>query len=92
MLLSKDSFEGMELALFRCGGDHFQRVCANWPLVAGCRGHRLIQSAFRMDDKVPVVIPEIKPEARRVAPGIIAIPNCTTAVALMAIGARHHRT
>ena len=42
-------------------------------------------SAFRMDPDVPLVIPEINPEGLRKHRGIIANPNCSTAVALMAL-------
>ena len=46
-------------------------------------------SAFRMDPDVPLVIPEINPEALRTHKGIIANPNCSTAVALMALWPLH---
>jgi len=45
-------------------------------------------SAFRMDDAVPLVIPESR-RRREVAQGIIANPNCTTAVTLMALYPLH---
>ena len=44
-------------------------------------------SAFRMDPNVPLVIPEINPEDVRRHKGIIANPNCTTIVSLVAINA-----
>ena len=46
-------------------------------------------SAFRMDPDVPLVIPEINPEGLRRHKGIIANPNCSTAVALMALWPLH---
>ena len=46
-------------------------------------------SAFRMDADVPLVIPEINPEDIRRHRGMIANPNCTTAVALMALYPLH---
>ncbi|MDE6946698.1 MAG: aspartate-semialdehyde dehydrogenase [Anaeroplasmataceae bacterium] len=46
-------------------------------------------SAFRMDDAVPLVIPEINPEDIRKHKGIIANPNCSTIIAFMAIHAIH---
>ena len=46
-------------------------------------------SAFRMDPEVPLVIPEINPEGLRNHKGIIANPNCSTAVALMALWPLH---
>jgi aspartate-semialdehyde dehydrogenase len=48
-------------------------------------------SAYRMDPAVPLVIPEINPEALRNHQGIIANPNCSTAVALMALWPLHQR-
>ena len=46
-------------------------------------------SAFRMDPAVPLVIPEINPEGLRQHQGIIANPNCSTAVTLMALWPLH---
>jgi len=47
-------------------------------------------SAFRMDPAVPLVVPEVNPEkARGLRSGIIANPNCTTIVALLAIAPLH---
>jgi aspartate-semialdehyde dehydrogenase len=46
-------------------------------------------SAYRMDPAVPLVIPEINPEGLRQHKGIIANPNCSTAVALMALWPLH---
>ena len=46
-------------------------------------------SAFRMDPSVPLVIPEINPEALKKHNNIIANPNCTTAVSLMALYPLH---
>jgi aspartate-semialdehyde dehydrogenase len=46
-------------------------------------------SAYRMDPAVPLVIPEINPEGLRAHHGIIANPNCSTAVTLMALWPLH---
>ena len=46
-------------------------------------------SAYRMDPAVPLVIPEINPEGLRTNHGIIANPNCSTAVTLMALWPLH---
>jgi aspartate-semialdehyde dehydrogenase len=48
-------------------------------------------SAFRMDDGVPLVIPEVNPEALEGWPGsgVIAVPNCTTVAAMLALGPLH---
>lgn len=46
-------------------------------------------SAWRMDERVPLVIPEVNPEAVRGHPGVIANPNCSTIIALMALAPLH---
>lgn len=46
-------------------------------------------SAFRMDEGVPLVVPEINPEDARKHSGIIANPNCTTIITLMALNPMH---
>ncbi|HEY7478765.1 MAG TPA: aspartate-semialdehyde dehydrogenase, partial [Actinomycetota bacterium] len=48
-------------------------------------------SAFRMEPEVPLVVPEVNPEALEgwPRPGIIAVPNCTTITAVLAIGPLH---
>jgi len=85
--LSKDSFEGIELALFSAGGS----ISKEFAPIAARVGCVVIDnsSAFRMDPNVPLVIPEINPEDIELHQGIIANPNCTTAVALMALYPLH---
>jgi aspartate-semialdehyde dehydrogenase len=46
-------------------------------------------SAFRMDPDVPLVVPEVNPEALEGSPRIVAVPNCTTIVAMMALAPLH---
>ena len=46
-------------------------------------------SVFRQDDNVPLVVPEINPEDVKKHKGIIANPNCTTAITLMALFPLH---
>ena len=46
-------------------------------------------SAFRMEPDVPLVVPEVNPEALEGSPRIIAVPNCTTIVAMMALAPLH---
>src|SRR5690606_26513279 len=48
-------------------------------------------SAFRMDAPVPLVVPEINGERLREHQGIIANPNCSTAIALMGLAPLHQR-
>jgi aspartate-semialdehyde dehydrogenase len=82
-------FQGIDLAFFAAGGA-VTRALAPGAVKAGC----LVidkSSALRMDPDVPLVIPEINPEALRRHKGIVANPNCSTAVALMAIWPLHVR-
>ena len=48
-------------------------------------------SAFRMDPKVPLAVPHVNPEALEgwPKPGIVAVPNCTTITAVLAVGPLH---
>ncbi|HTL56198.1 MAG TPA: aspartate-semialdehyde dehydrogenase [Candidatus Limnocylindrales bacterium] len=85
--LSKTSFDGIELALFSAGGS----VSREFAPIAARAACVVIDnsSAFRMDEKVPLVIPEINPGDVEGHQGIIANPNCTTAIALMALYPLH---
>ena len=85
--LTKDSFAGVELALFSAGGA-ISREYAPLAARAGC----VVvdnSSAFRMDSQVPLVVPEINARDVREHRGIIANPNCTTAITLMALYPLH---
>jgi aspartate-semialdehyde dehydrogenase len=85
--LTKDAFAGIEIALFSAGGS-ISKEFAPVAVQAGC----VVvdnSSAFRMDEKVPLVIPEINGADVKWHKGIIANPNCTTAVALMALYPLH---
>lgn len=85
--LTKDSFRGIDIALFSAGGS-ISKEFAPLAAKAGC----VVvdnSSAFRMDDKVPLVVPEINAADIRSHQGIIANPNCTTAIALMALYPLH---
>jgi aspartate-semialdehyde dehydrogenase len=85
--LIKDSFAGIDLALFSAGGG-ISREFAPVAVRAGC----VVvdnSSAFRMDDAVPLVIPEINAADVKKHQGIIANPNCTTAITLMALYPLH---
>src|SRR6266480_3962428 len=85
--LTKDSFGGVDIALFSAGGG-ISKEFAPLAAQAGCV---VIDnsSAFRMDDSVPLVIPEINAADLKGHQGIIANPNCTTAVTLMALYPLH---
>ncbi|MDG1358745.1 MAG: aspartate-semialdehyde dehydrogenase [Akkermansiaceae bacterium] len=86
--LSHDSFEGVDIALFSAGGG----LSLEFAPSAAAAGAVVIDnsSAYRMDDEVPLVVPEVNPEAIRDRPkGIIANPNCTTIITLMALSPLH---
>ena len=85
--LTKDSFQGIDVALFSAGAG-ISKEFAPLAVKAGCV---VIDnsSAFRMDDSVPLVIPEINAADVKWHGGIIANPNCTTAIALMALYPLH---
>lgn len=81
--LREDSFEGVEVALFSAGGS----VSRKFGPIAAESGCIVIDnsSAFRMDPKVPLVVPEVNPEAVIPRPGIIANPNCSTIQMVVAL-------
>ncbi|HVC29593.1 MAG TPA: aspartate-semialdehyde dehydrogenase [Steroidobacteraceae bacterium] len=78
--LKEDSFRGVDVALFSAGGGTSRRFA---PLAVE-QGAVVVDnsSAFRMDPAVPLVVPEINPEAVRAHRGIIANPNCSTIIAI----------
>jgi aspartate-semialdehyde dehydrogenase len=86
-VLNDQSFEGVDIVLASAGGALSKKFA---PAVKKA-GAVMIDntSAFRMDPKVPLVIPEINPEAIREHNGIIANPNCSTIVALVALNPLH---
>ena len=78
----------MDIALFSAGGG----LSLEYAPSAAAAGAIVIDnsSAFRMDEDVPLVVPEINPEAVKDCPkGIIANPNCTTIISLMALYPLH---
>ncbi len=85
--LTKDCFKGIDIALFSAGGD-ISREFAPAAVAAGC----VVvdnSSAFRQDPSVPLVVPEINPGDVKAHRGILANPNCTTAITLMALYPLH---
>jgi aspartate-semialdehyde dehydrogenase len=81
--LTKDSFKGIDIALFSAGGVVSQEYC---PLAvkagAVCVDNT---SAFRMDPETPLVVPEVNLEALKDHKGIIANPNCSTIQMVLAL-------
>ncbi len=85
--LTGEAFRGVDLALFSAGGG-ISREFAPQAVRAGC----VVvdnSSAFRMEPEVPLVVPEINAGDLRRHRGIIANPNCTTAITLMALYPLH---
>lgn len=88
--LRHDAFEGVDIALFAAGGGISEAFAPS----AAAAGAIVIDnsSAFRMDPAVPLVVPEINPQAAQSpAKGIIANPNCTTIISLMALYPLHKK-
>lgn len=78
-----ESFEGIDLALFSAGGS----VSKKFAPEAVKRGAVVVDntSAFRMDPKIPLVVPEVNPEALKNHHGIVANPNCSTIQMVVAL-------
>lgn len=74
--VSPVAFEGIDIALFSAGG----AASLEWAPIAAAQGAVVVDnsSAFRMDANVPLVVPEVNPEAVDWHQGIIANPNCST--------------
>src|SRR5690606_27723609 len=86
--LTPEVFDGVDVAMF----DVPDEVALEWAPVAASRGAVVVDnsSAFRMDPDVPLVVSEINPEQVRNRPKrIIANPNSTTLVMIMAIAPLH---
>jgi len=85
--LDAGSFEKIDIAFFSAGGD----VSRTFVPIA-CQADAIAidkSSAFRMDPKVPLVIPEINADDVKLHRGVIANPNCTTTVMLVALYPLH---
>ncbi len=85
-----DSFDGLDIVLF-AGTEGSKGASKMWGWEAVKRGAVVIDNGddFRMDDRVPLVIPEINPEALDQHQGFIANPNCSTIITLMGIAPLH---
>jgi aspartate-semialdehyde dehydrogenase len=88
--LTAEAFDGVDIAMF----DVPDEVSAEWAPIAVERGVVVVDNsgAFRMDDDVPLVVPEVNPAQARNRPrGIISNPNCTTLTMMDALGALNSR-
>ena len=80
--LKEDSFnEGFDFAIFSAGGDTSKKFSP----IAASKGCIVVDnsSAFRMDENVPLIVPEVNPEDIKWNKGIIANPNCSTIQAVV---------
>ncbi len=87
--LTESSFEGVDIAFFSAGGS----ISKEFGPLAARAGAAVVDnsSAFRMDPSVPLVIPEINPEALAGHKGIIANPNCSTIIAITPLWPIHKK-
>ncbi len=85
--LTKDSFSDIDIALFSAGGDRSLEFAP----AAAAAGAVVIDnsSAWRMDPKVPLVVPEVNPQDVKWHKGIIANPNCSTIQMVVALKPLH---
>ena len=85
--LTDDALAGFDLALFSAGAGTSKRYAPE----AVKRGCMVIDksSAFRMDPQVPLVVPEVNPEAADGHRGIISNPNCSTIQLVVALKPLH---
>jgi aspartate-semialdehyde dehydrogenase len=86
--LAPEVFDGVDVAMF----DVPDEVSLEWAPVAVARGAVAVDNsgAFRLDEDVPLVVPEVNAAAARNRPrNIIANPNCTTLSMIVAVGALH---
>lgn len=88
--LTETSFdEGFDIALFSAGGSTSEKFAP----IAAKKGCVVIDnsSAWRMDENVPLVVPEVNPDDIKWNKGIIANPNCSTIQAMVALKPLHDK-
>ncbi len=86
--IAPDVFDGADVALF----DTPDEASVEWAPIAAARGTVVVDNsaAWRMDPDVPLVVPEVNPDAAFDRPkGIIASPNCTMLTLVVPLGALH---
>jgi len=86
-VLGDDSFAGVDLALFSAGAS----ISREYAPVAVDAGAVVVDnsSAFRMDPAIPLVVPEVNSDAIAAHQGIIANPNCSTIIMVVALQPIH---
>jgi aspartate-semialdehyde dehydrogenase len=88
--ISEKAFEGIDVAVF----DVPDEISKEWGPIAAKKGVVVVDNsaAFRMDNEVPLVVPEVNESQIQNRPkGIIANPNCTTMSMIVALGALHKK-
>jgi aspartate-semialdehyde dehydrogenase len=85
--LTEDSFAGVDVALFSAGAS----ISRHYREAVRAAGALMIDnsSAFRMDDDVPLVVPEVNGQALASHGGVIANPNCVAAIMTVALAPLH---
>ena len=85
--MTESSFKGVDVALFSAGAG----VSKQFRQAVVDAGAVMVDnsSAFRMEDDVPLVVPEVNPEDVKWHKGVIANPNCTTIIMLVAVAPLH---
>ena len=81
--VNAEAFEGVDLVLASAGGS----VSRQWRDAITAAGAVMVDnsSAFRMEEGVPLVVPEVNPDAALAHNGVIANPNCTTILLTLAL-------
>lgn len=88
--LNENSFDrDIQIALFSAGGS----ISEKYAPIAASKGVVVVDnsSAWRMDENVPLVVPEVNPEAVKDHKGIIANPNCSTIQAMVPLKPLHDK-
>jgi len=88
-ILDENSFQGVDICLFSAGGTISEKFA---PIAAQAGGVVIDNtSAFRMDPDIPLVVPEVNPQAIALyeSKGIIANPNCSTIQMVVALKPIH---
>lgn len=85
-----EAFDGVDIAFFSAGGS----VSRQWAPIAVEKGALVIDntSAFRLDPEVPLVVPEANAHTIKEHRGLIANPNCSTIILVMAVAPIHRRS
>lgn len=88
-LLTAESLKGIDIAFFSAGG----AISREFAPVAVEAGAVVIDntSAFRMKPGIPLVVPEVNPQAIRKHPGLIANPNCSTIIMTVPVWPLHQK-